>query len=66
MSKKFDFCVGDIISYADEIFEVLAVNSSNDGGKVAYWHNGVRGDVVTENFYWSAYGEDCVLVKRAG
>ncbi|MBE7114337.1 hypothetical protein FT641_19045 [Bacillus paranthracis] len=66
MVKKFDFRKGDIISYAGETFEVLAVNSSNDGGKVAYWHNGVRGEVVTENWYWSAYGEDCQLVKRAG
>ncbi|MBX9158637.1 hypothetical protein [Bacillus cereus] len=66
MSKKFDFNIGDIISYAGETFEVLEVNFTNTGGTVAYWHNGVRGDVVTEYFYWSAYGEDCQLVKRAG
>jgi hypothetical protein len=60
---KFYFNIGDIIEYCDETYEVLEVNFFNDGGTVAEWYNGKCGDIIS-NFKWSAYGEDCKLVKR--
>lgn len=64
MRKTFDFKVGDIIEYCGETYEILEVSIFKDGGTVAEWYNGKRGEVIREKFYWSAYGSDCALVKR--
>jgi hypothetical protein len=58
------FKSGDIIEYCDELFEV----DMNHGGSGTVWElnfNYERTGLRISNFYWSAYGEDCKLVKGA-
>ncbi len=56
------FNKGDIIEYCGELFEVE--KNFGDSGIVwelndKYERNGLQ----VSNFYWSAYGEDCKLIK---
>lgn len=57
-----NFKPGDIVDYCDEWFEV----ETNHGNSGTVWevNNEFKrtGQRVT-NFYWSAYGVDCKLIK---
>lgn len=59
-----DFKVGDIIDYCGDLYEV----ASNHGTSGQVWEltkEHKRTGHLVVSFYWSAYGEDCKLVKRA-
>jgi hypothetical protein len=52
----------DIIEYCNDFFEV----DTNNGSSGSVWElNGEyeRTGVHINNFHWSAYGEDCKLVR---
>lgn len=58
------FKKGDIIEYCDEIYEVEDGNDTY--GTV--WElnsNYERTGLQISRFYWSAYGEDCKLIKAS-
>lgn len=57
------FTKGDIIEYCNELFEVENVNY-NSGTVYQVNDKHERSGLMIKNFYWSAYGEDCTLIKR--
>lgn len=59
-----DFRKGDIIEYCGELFQVES-NYGNSGAVYPVNSQYKRFDTMISNFCWSAYGEDCKLVKRA-
>ncbi|AZV43576.1 hypothetical protein BAOM_2967 [Peribacillus asahii] len=57
-----NFKKGDIIGYCNEFFEV----DTNYGSSGSVWEVNdkfERTGVFINNFHWSAYGEDCKLIK---
>jgi hypothetical protein len=61
---KMSFKNGDIIEYCNEYYEV----ETNYGSSGTVWEVNdkfERTGVRIQNFYWSAYGVDCTLIKEA-